>query len=83
MKNYDNQICSLLYSFVAYSLYYEKANLIWMASDDVYHLISAIFLTLSVCGLQEGADQLQKGEIGFQMYARFRMGFIGWPNLPM
>ena len=30
---------------------------------------------------QEGADLLQKGEIGFQMYAHFRMGFIGWPNL--
>jgi hypothetical protein len=38
---------------------------------------------LDARGFQEGADLLQKGEIGFQMYARFRMGFIGWPNLPM
>jgi len=32
---------------------------------------------------KEGADLLQKGEIGFYMYARFPMGFVGWPNLFM
>jgi hypothetical protein len=37
----------------------------------------------SIIEYKEEADLLQKGEIGFQMYARFRMGFIGWPNLPM
>jgi len=32
---------------------------------------------------KEGADLLQRGEIAFQLYACFPMGFIGWPNLFM
>jgi hypothetical protein len=67
MKSYENKI----YSFLSYSLYYEKANLIWRVLDDVYHLISAIFLTLSVYCFQEEDDTTSRPEKHAQKYEPF------------
>ncbi|MEI7638243.1 MAG: hypothetical protein WCJ37_13125 [Syntrophus sp. (in: bacteria)] len=48
-----------------------------------FHLKASLFMGGCHFTDKEEADLLQKGEIGFQMYARFPMGFIGWPNLTM
>jgi hypothetical protein len=55
---------------------------LWYHYHD-FHFKSTVSMKISVYDWQEGADLLQKGEIGFHMYALFPMWFIGWPNLPM
>jgi hypothetical protein len=59
-------------------VYPVKAALAVTMINSLYFSMNSRKLTCSLS--RKGADPLQTGEIGFQMYARFPMGFIGWPN---